>query len=489
MNTALGRDQSNIHLAGGLDHLPEPMDLNAISRAMNKAAANEKSDNTSADASANGSMTHGAGRNYVVSDRRFGSFWDYDTQGLLLASTYNIKGRVKSGASDSGLGLVPGTESHPSGPALRIHRFMPGTKPANRVDKDGTTRSASYEAQIVNAARESAFIARQIKRGGFQNPPINIFNSDQWFLFRLTETQHEPDDAKLIDKILQFHQFVIETNAAALARRIDRRTVVGPEHVWRYPATMGDLTMPALRRPDGAVFTADQFVKEHLDPDGEYMDEYVPAIACDTAQQHVVLAVLPTPTLLNCVNESKYLRESEASSPLGRGDYDEAILVRVTRGFPADELALGFKDNFAKHAMPEASFHIARMNERIPLLSLFTEQTRSHVPRTYHKQISQTAMVDLPEAAEIKRQLAESHGVAMAHFGPEQTREEAEAEMEKVRRMSRARERKLKMDEMVAKLNAVRAQTQAGGPLTTIAEASETSKKSDDGGGGGGSKE
>lgn len=489
----LDRSHPTIRLAGGLEGLPEPMDLNAISRAMSKTSASQN--DVDADAADRASMTHGTGRNHVVSDRRFGSFWDYNTQGLVLASTYNIDGKVTSGTVDGGLYAIPGSASHPSGPALRIYRFMAGAKPADRCKDDGTTQTEPYATNIINSTREAKFITRQIKRGGFQNPQINAFNADQWFLFRLSNTSKEPDDAKLVAKTLAFHRFVIEANAEALVRRIDQRIVVGAEPVWTYPETMQHITMPAMRRPDGSVYTTAAFIKDHTDADGEYKDEYVPAIACDAMQTHVVLAILPTPTLLNCVNESKYLRETNSASPLGRDEYDEAIIVRMTRAFPSPEKATEFKDNFAKHAMPEASFYIARMNERIPIMALFTEKERKRIPRTYHKQISQIAMVDLPEAAEIKRQMAETQGIAIAHLGPDQTDEENEAEMEKVRRMSRAHERKLKMDALVAKLNRLRAQKRTDGKLGAISEHPEKSEdeegnaKGDDLGGGGGSKE
>lgn len=470
----LARSDTSIHVSGGLETLPAPLDLTAISRAMHGKSA---SDDGMADGA---SMTHTAGRNYVISDRKFGSFWDFASAGITLANVYHTSDKIDSGTMVDGFTSVDAT-LHPMGPAIRFLRGMPGAKPKERHTDSGDL-TPHYKACIQNALAQSAFIARQIKRGGYLNPPIELFNSDDWYVFRLGTTTNEPDDKKLVGKILAFHQFVIEAEAHALSERIDRRKVLGIEKMWKYPATVSDIHIPPMTRQDGSVYTLPEYAKDYTDKDGEPMDEYVPDIARDKMQNHMVIASLTTPTLLNCVDDSKYLKEGNALSPLGRDEYDEAILIRPTRPFATPAKAQEFKDNFAKHVMPEAAFHIISMNERVPILPLFTEWARKLIPHTYHKQVSQAAMVELPEAAAVKRELAEAQGIEIVHLGPDQTREEAEAEMDKIRRRSRAQERIAKTNEMVAKLNVLRAKKdQAENASMEMASIPEE-------GGGGGSK-
>jgi hypothetical protein len=467
----LSRGDTNIHMAGGLDALPEPLDLTAISRAMN----GQKS--TSEGLPDGASMTHSAGRNHVASERKFGSFWDHASQGIMLANIYNTRDVITAGSmNDEEFTTVPAT-LHPLGPAFRCLRLMPGCKPQDRVSETGELTPA-YMGCIQDACNQATFASRQIKRGGYLNPKIGTFAADDWLLFRIGSSKNEPDDKKLIHKVINFHKFVIEAEAIALARRIDRHMVLGIEKLRKYPANVSDIHIPPMTRADGSVYELEQYITDHMDARGEQMDEYVPDIARDSMQKHLVIAVLPTPTLLNCVDDSKYLREVNSSSPLGKGEYDEAILIRPTRAFPTPAKAREFKDNFAKHAMPEATFHIVSMDERVPILPLYTEWAKKVIPQTYHKHVSQVAMVDMPEAATVKRQLAEMQGIELAHLGPEQTQEEANLQLDKLHRMSRAQERIAKTNAMVAKLNDLRAKKESGGKksLAVILESGGGSK-------------
>ena len=430
------------------------------------------------------SMVLASGRNYTVSDRKFGSFWDFKLQGIVLANVYHTHENVHAGTPDNEMVEVPAT-LHPLGPAVRFLHAMPGAHPKQRFTDTGEL-TPHYNTCVDSAIEKANFIKRQIERGQYLNPAIQAFDADDWILFRMgtTTPANEPDNKKLVQKILAFHQFVIEADAEALSKRIESHKVMGIEKVRKFPATVADIKIPPMTGQDGTVHTVEAYTKDHTTKDGQWIDEYVPEIARDKMQNHMVVAVLPSPTLLNCVDDSKYLQGVNALSPLSRDAYDEAILLRPTRAFATPTEAQEFKDNFAKTVMPEASFHIISMNERVPILPLYTEWAKQLIPHTYHKEVSQAAMVDMPREAAIKRELAELRGIEMAHLGPEQTRQEAEAELDKLRRVSRAQERIAKTNELVAKLARMR-EKKASGPssLESISE-----EAANDCGGGGASK-
>jgi len=480
----LQRTGPNIHMAETADGvaLPQPLDLQAIDQAMRGGNDGKNTTKTG-----DSSMIHTAGKNHVVSDRKFGTFWNWRTQGLLLSNLYNVQPTVSTSPIQGQEKDVVHrkAELHPAGPGIRFLRMMPGAKLQDRFVKDGQTKlNAHYQECLNQAESKKAFIKRQIKRAGYLNPPIHICNSDDVLLFRVTNTQNEPDDSALIRKIVEFHQFVIEADAEALSRRIEKGSVLGVETCRRYPETAAHIHMPPMVQDDGQVYSLEEFTANMTDSDGDPYDEYVPEIAQDKMQQYVVYAQLPTPTLLNCVDDRKYLREHNSKSPLGKNEYDEGVVVKPMRVFNTIYQATEFKDNFAKHAMPEAEFYIVRMDVRVPILDVYTEWAQKVVPQTFHKQVSQAAMVDMPEAAAMRREIANLNGIDMVHLGPEQTKEEAEAEMDKLRRVQRANARIAKTQAMMAKLQRMRERKENG-----LSPISESDTNDDETRGGGASKD
>lgn len=434
--------------------LPGPLNLGEISRMM------DGGEDGTGDGG-NPSMVQLAEQNHVVSDRKFGSFWNYQTQGRLMFNTFNT-----CAAGD------PPHVLSPEGPGMRFLRFMPGVRPINRPEQQ------AYYTQCQKAcADEANRIQRYLKRANCVNYPIYASDAETSYLFRLTNSTNEPDDEKLKQKIKDFQAFVVHANGVTFSKTVSRHKVRGVEKPRKYPATFADIDMPPMRAEDGSVVEPAISTEDASAELEDMPDEYIPEIARDRTQQYMVFAMYTTPTVLNCVDESKYLRENMPNSPVGADEYDEAILIQPMQAFPDVKGCQELKDNFAKHALLTASIHIVSMNERVSFLNLFTEQTRNTIPRTYRKETVQTAAVDIPKAMEIKRELAASAGVEMVHLGPEQTEAEAKAAMAKLEQVARANERIAKTNEMFRKL------AEANNPET--AQRLEPVTEEDEGGGGG----
>jgi len=454
--------------------LPEPLDLAEINRLLHSTTQSNESHSTDFH------MTMVAEKNHVASDRRFGSFWNYKTQGLFLCNTFNT-------FEDQDASNNPLHTLSTSGPGMRFLQFMPGVCPPDRAQ-----HSEHYSACRSTAHSQAAQITRHLTRGRYAVYPIHMMDAETPFVFRMGPRKNEPDDGKLIQKVHDFHAFVIKTNGDAFNRAVAKHQVRKIEKPRNYPALPRDITMPPLCAADGSVVTSA--------PVGG-LDEFVPEIAQNKMQKFVVFSMHPTPTLLNCINESKYLRESMPASPLGRGDYDEALIIQPMQAFYTPEKAHEFKDNFVKHTLLTGSIHVVSTNEIIPFLHLYTEWARQVIPRTYRKQTVQTAAVTMPDNAAVRRELASSAGVEMVHLGPEQTEEEAQAAMDKLQRVHRANARIAKTNELFRRLAVKReavenaTTTSGSAPLPSICEANEScgggggSKESSCGGGGGGSKE
>ena len=453
--------QSNAYETTAAPDLPSPLDLGAISRSMQQTNNSETDENEERKSS----MINMPDKNYTVSDTQFGSFFNYTTQGIVLMNKYNFYE-----------GKDVQNTLHPMGPGIRFLQFVNGVEPEERMTPDQSSVTPEYQYAAQQAQIRATQICKQIRRSGYENPPIQCFNVEDMHLFRMGKPVNEPDDDKLKKKIIKFHTFVLSVEADKFAKRVNFRQIEDIQKPWVFPNTFEDIEKPSMTKSDGTAFTMENYLAEHVElSDGELRDEYVPEIARNEGQRHVVFGMYPSPTLLNCIDESKYLAPNLPSSPFTKEDFDEAILIKPMRAFRTPEQAAEFKDNFAKHELPEASIHIGSTNVRLPLLDLYTEWHKRNVPRTFHKEAVQHAMVDMPEAAKMKREMAKAKGYEVVHFGPEQTEEEATQAMARFEAVARANNRIAKTTKMMQRVMMLRQKI--------------SKNKSDTSAGGGGSKE
>ena len=392
-------------------------------------------------------------KDHVVSSKQFGSFWNLTEQGLLLCNTFNRFQDKRVHKKK----IQPVHNLSADGPGIRFVRFLPSVEnPTQRFeDEEKTKKTLRYKLAWTEARsckrRVQRYTARHFKEFDF-----HIYDTETPILFRMGPAVHEKDDDALVQKIIQFHKFVISADTEAFLNDIHSRKIRAYKKPYVYPDTIRDISLPPYRDMDGneldlpthentkkpilnskeePVDSSEEEEDEDALNDEQCKEEYIPEIVRDSMQQYVVFAMLSSPTLLNCVNESKYLREYNSSSPLGNQEYDEAIVVIPMRTFHSVEKATEFKENFAKHNMKEARICCVSMYKRINLLMYFTEIGNSRIPKTFRKESVQNAVVAKQERDKIKRDLAKNSDIQFVHLGPEQTKEEAQTEINKLKKM------------------------------------------------------
>lgn len=386
-------------------------------------------------------------KKHVISEREFGSLWDFDRHGIAIADTF---------------ATYPGeTNVHTisvEGPAIRVLRFEPGVEERDRFkpppkDVENPPREMTDEYRRCCEESETTrdFILQRLRRHKCAIYNAVQTNTDDWFLFRFGKPVNEPDDNKLLDKMLQYNQFHVQSKNEEFLQRVNSGKRSTDEKLWVYPETFKDIAIPSCIDASGNPFSFADTVD--VDPDNA-PEEFVPESARNNIdQKFVVCEIITTPTLLNAVDESKFLRERNPLGPIGKNDYDEAVAVRLFRPFATLDGPGGakeFKENFAKHSRLYSTIHVFPMYERVPLLGVFTEEHRKHTPTTYHTQILQNSIVERAKKAKIQRKIAAETGIELVHFGPEQTKAESDAQMEKLLSIGRAKEFIAKMTSMIA---------------------------------------
>lgn len=433
--------------------LPDQLDLKAVSKVL------QDQNNTSA-----GVQRHQAfvtSKPHTISDQKFGSLWNFKQHGIVLCNTFcNYPGPM-------GIDHTVSAE----GPAIRILGFSPGLLKSDRANSTKRNSVNMFdkraESSLVNI--DKIIVAENCAR--YRPKKLYV---DDWHLFRLRPAQYEKDDDKLIDKMLEFNKFVMNYRNAQFMDAVQKMQDRPVERLPDLPMFLSDVAIPPRQNESGEVMP--QLTQEEID---QVPPEYVPPRARGVLK-YVVIGIICTPTLLNCTDESEYLHEYVEASPLGKKQYDEAIAVQVFRPFTNENDAKEFKENFAKHTMPHCRIYVVPLYERLPLLEIFTQWHEETVPMSYHDMDMHEGVVDRPEQERVKRELAESQGMEIIHIGPEQTKEEGQAELDKIKNVGLAKQRVAEMEEKLRmfyiKRNA--SQTQE-----------ENNNDNDDGNGGGGTKE
>lgn len=397
--------------------LPEHLDINEISKALARQNKGGVSENAFVPC-----------KLHTVSDQKFGSLWNFKQHGIVLANTFsNYPGQ-------------DGTQHTLSaeGPAIRILGCVPGLSQSERQKSQNTTRLKMFKDQAQNSLKsiDSFIVTENCARYRFKQ-----FFADEWQLFRLGPPKNELDDESLIDKMEDFNQFAMNKQNNDFMVQVHKGVTRPIEKIPELPTFLSDIPIPPRQTPDGSALPELSSEEIAMVP-----KEFVPEIA-RSHLTHCVIAIMTTPTLLNCVDESHLLKERVDESPVGKDEYDEAIAVLVSRPFNSEDKAIEFKENFAKHSLPHCRMYVVPLYKRIPLLDIFTKWHEETVPMSYHEEEMHKGIVERQEQEQVKRDLAESQGMDIVHFGLEQTKEEADYQVEKLKGIGLARQCAVELEE------------------------------------------